>query len=63
MVEGYVGAHKQYVKMCDLDEAQGRVVLANDAGTKDKVGVIIGGGSDMSHYSSVMWEKISQMLL
>ena len=45
MVEGYVGAHKQYVKMCDLDEAQGRVVLANDAGTKDKVGVIIGGGS------------------
>ena len=34
MVEGYVGAHKQYVKMCDLDEAQGRVVLANDAGTK-----------------------------
>ena len=36
MVEGYVGAHKQYVKMCDLDEAQGRVVLANDAGTKDK---------------------------
>ena len=35
MVEGYVGAHKQYVKMCDLDEAQGRVVLANDAGTKD----------------------------
>ena len=57
MVEGYVGAHKQYVKMCDLDEAQGRVVLANDAGTKDKVGVI------MSHYSSVMWEKISQMLL
>lgn len=29
MVEGYVGAHKQYVKMCDLDEAQGRVVLAN----------------------------------
>ena len=41
MVEGYVGAHKQYVKMCDLDEAQGRVVLANDAGTKDKVGVIL----------------------
>ena len=33
MVEGYVGAHNQYVKMCDLDEAQGRVVLANDAGT------------------------------
>ena len=45
MVEGYVGAHKEYVKMCDLDEAQGRVVLANEAGTKDKVGVIIGGGS------------------
>ena len=38
MVEGYVGAHKEYVKMCDLDEAQGRVVLANEAGTKDKVG-------------------------
>ena len=32
MVEGYVGAHKEYVKMCDLDEAQGRVVLANEAG-------------------------------
>ena len=63
MVEGYVGAHKQYVKMCDLDEAQGRVVLANDAGTKDKVGVIMVEVQDMSHYSSVMWEKISQMLL
>lgn len=45
MIEGYVSAHKEYVKMCDLDEAQGRVVLAKDAGTKDKVGVIIGGGS------------------
>ena len=63
MVEGYVGAHKQYVKMCDLDEAQGRVVLANDAGTKDKVGVSSVEVQDMSHYSSVMWEKISQMLL
>ena len=61
MVEGYVGAHKQYVKMCDLDEAQGRVVLANDAGTKLVLSSV--EVQDMSHYSSVMWEKISQMLL
>ncbi|MDO4978327.1 MAG: dihydroxyacetone kinase subunit DhaK [Eubacteriales bacterium] len=44
-IEGYLAAHKDYVEMCDLDEAQGRVVLAKGAGTKDKVGVIIGGGS------------------
>lgn len=34
--------------MCDLDEAQGRVVLANDAGTKDKVGVTSVEVQDMS---------------
>lgn len=45
MVEGYVKAHDRYVKMCDLEEAQGRVVVAKDAGTKNKVGVVIGGGS------------------
>ena len=45
MVEGYVKAHDRYVKMCDLEEAQGRVVVTKDAGTKDKVGVVIGGGS------------------
>ncbi len=45
MLEGYVKAHSQYVKMCDLEEAQGRVVVANDAGTQDKVGIVIGGGS------------------
>ena len=25
MVEGYVGAHKQYVKMCDLDVMQEKI--------------------------------------
>ena len=45
MLEGYVAAHGTFVKMDDSDEAQGRVVLAKDAGTKDKVGVVIGGGS------------------
>lgn len=45
MLEGYVKAHADYVEMCDLEEAQGRVVVAKGAGTKDKVGVIIGGGS------------------
>lgn len=45
MLEGYVKAHKDYVRMSEQDEAQGRVVVAKDAGKKDKVGVIIGGGS------------------
>lgn len=45
MLEGYVAAHGTFVKMDDSEEAQGRVVLAKDAGTKDKVGVVIGGGS------------------
>lgn len=45
MLEGYCDAHAQYVKMDDTEEAQGRVVIANDAGTKDKVGVVLGGGS------------------
>lgn len=44
-IDGYVKAHKQYVKLCDLEEAQGRVVVSNDAGKEDKVGIIIGGGS------------------
>ena len=45
MIEGYVNAHKDYVHKSEMEEAQGRVVVANDAGKKDKVGVIIGGGS------------------
>jgi dihydroxyacetone kinase-like protein len=45
MLEGYCKAHGTFVKMDDSEEAQGRVILAKDAGTKDKVGVVIGGGS------------------
>ena len=45
MVAGYVDAHKKYVKLCDLEDAQGRVIIANDAKKKDKVGIVIGGGS------------------
>ncbi len=45
MLEGYCDAHASYVKMDDSEEAQGRVILAKDAGTEDKVGVVIGGGS------------------
>ena len=32
MLEGYCAAHASYVKMDDTEEAQGRVVLAKDAG-------------------------------
>jgi dihydroxyacetone kinase-like protein len=45
MLEGYVLAHKDYVELLDTDEAQGRVVLSKKAKSKDKVGVVIGGGS------------------
>ncbi|WP_315115880.1 dihydroxyacetone kinase subunit DhaK [uncultured Clostridium sp.] len=42
MLEGYCRAHKGYVKLLEDD---GRVVVSNAAPIKDKVGVIIGGGS------------------
>ncbi|MBC3798269.1 dihydroxyacetone kinase subunit DhaK [Acetobacterium tundrae] len=45
MLEGYVLAHKDYVTLITEGEAQGRVVLSKTAKKKDKVGVIIGGGS------------------
>lgn len=45
MLEGYVRAHAQYVHMSEMDEAQGRVVVGNHAGKKEKVGIVIGGGS------------------
>lgn len=63
MVEGYVGAHKQYVKMCDLDEAQD--VLFQRMTLEQRIKLVLSSVEvqDMSHYSSVMWEKISQMLL
>ncbi|NLM05221.1 MAG: dihydroxyacetone kinase subunit DhaK [Clostridiales bacterium] len=42
MIDGYVRAHKDYVKVLEND---GRVVVSKKAPVKDKVGVIIGGGS------------------
>lgn len=45
MLEGYVVAHKDYVALDQASEAQGRVVVSKTAKQKDKVGVIIGGGS------------------
>ncbi|WKY48366.1 dihydroxyacetone kinase subunit DhaK [Eubacteriaceae bacterium ES3] len=45
MLEGYVTAHKDHVVMDQSSEAQGRVVVSKSAKQKDKVGVIIGGGS------------------
>lgn len=45
MLEGYVVAHKDYVTLDQASEAQGRVVVSKTAKQKDKVGVIIGGGS------------------
>lgn len=42
MLEGYCRAHKRYVKLLEDD---GRVVVSNAAPIKDKVGIIIGGGS------------------
>jgi len=45
MLEGYVLAHKDYVELLTEGEAQGRVVLSKASKNKDKVGVIIGGGS------------------
>ncbi|NLB20162.1 MAG: dihydroxyacetone kinase, partial [Clostridium sp.] len=41
MLSGYVKAHKDQVKLLDHD---GRVLVKKDL-VKDKVGVIIGGGS------------------
>jgi len=45
MLEGYVLAHKDHVVLITEAEAQGRVVVSKTAKKKDKVGVIIGGGS------------------
>lgn len=45
MLEGYVIAHKDHVELIKEGEAQGRVVVSKTAKKKDKVGVIIGGGS------------------
>ncbi len=45
MLAGYVIAHKDYVELLTEGEAQGRVVLSKTAKKKDKVGVIVGGGS------------------
>ncbi|MEW9095833.1 MAG: dihydroxyacetone kinase subunit DhaK [Clostridiaceae bacterium] len=42
MLEGYCRAHKKYVRLLEDD---GRVVVSNAAPIKDKVGIIIGGGS------------------
>lgn len=42
MLDGYVRAHKEHVKLLEHD---GRVVVSKQAPIKDKVGVIIGGGS------------------
>jgi len=45
MLEGYVKAHQKYVRLSEMEEAQGRVVVSKEAGKEKKVGVIIGGGS------------------
>lgn len=45
MLAGYVTAHKDHVVLDQTSEAQGRVVVSKSAKQKDKVGVIIGGGS------------------
>lgn len=42
MLEGYVLAHGKYVKLLEND---GRVIVSKAAPVKDKVGIIIGGGS------------------
>lgn len=42
MLEGYCKAHSKYVKLLEHD---GRVVVSKKAPVKDKVGIIIGGGS------------------
>lgn len=42
MLEGFCKAHKEYVHLYEND---GRVVVSNLAPVKDKVGIIIGGGS------------------
>ncbi|SHJ70334.1 dihydroxyacetone kinase DhaK subunit [Geosporobacter subterraneus DSM 17957] len=42
MLEGYVKAHEQYVKLLEHD---GRVVVSKKAPVENKVGIIIGGGS------------------
>lgn len=42
MLEGYVKAHPQYVKLLEHD---GRVVVSKKAPVENKVGIIIGGGS------------------
>ena len=45
MIEGYAKAHKQYVHMDESEEAQGRVLVSNEVGKKDKVGIVVGGGT------------------
>ncbi|MBU5483916.1 dihydroxyacetone kinase subunit DhaK [Clostridium sp. MSJ-11] len=42
MLEGYCRAHKKYIRLLEDDR---RVVISNAAPIKDKVGIIIGGGS------------------
>lgn len=42
MLEGYCQAHNEYVSLLEND---GRVVVSKKISSKDKVGVIIGGGS------------------
>lgn len=42
MLDGYVRAHSKHVKLLENDR---RVVVSKNAPVKDKVGVIIGGGS------------------
>ncbi len=45
MLEGYARAHEEYVDLLKDDEAQGRVIVSKTAKQKDKVGVVVGGGS------------------
>ena len=42
MLEGYEKAHKETVHLLENDK---RVVVYNEAPKKDKVGIVIGGGS------------------
>ncbi len=42
MLAGYAKAHCDQVKLCENSE---RVIVSNEAPVKDKVGIIIGGGS------------------
>ncbi|WP_235814620.1 hypothetical protein [Propionispora sp. 2/2-37] len=60
MLEGYVLAHGKHVRLLEDD---GRVIVNNRSPVRDKVAIIIGGGSGMSRCLSDMSGKALPMRL